>query len=377
MDMPTTTGPNDNASESTMVQIEVSDTALGEALCSLAIAHTGQAAYCLRHHPQDTKAILKMSKEAFLRATTQLENWLEKLPVAGLGLGHASAPHVQDARAFRLEGTWECVNLVRRAWMTLPWVLACVEVQVLENGGLDSDEIVTHRLGFVILQLDDSITPESQPHGLLATIGPIRPSKGPRHVYASDLRGLPGGAKVASPQMLLQVVPIGGGFWMKLHFAWKRSGTHARHQAVAVPAVWPEIQVTRAQLDTLCSHGYQAENEKERELYFGFVSADDQDVSLKRRLCKSMVTLALSRPAPPLTSEDAPKPPHPYWRCRAEVVREQLTDLAWTPWPPEKATCTAVIEVESLGQRSVSTHWRHLRVQMKNSLCQLRRLVKT
>jgi hypothetical protein len=232
---------------------------------------------------------------------------------------------------------------------------------------------VAHRLGFIVLRLDESVTLESHPHGLLATIGPLR---GPRHVFASEVQGLQAGATVASPQMPLQILPQGGGFWVKLHFAWKQSGTHARHQAVAVPAVWPEISVTPTQLETLRAHGYQALDEKERADCFGPSLSHDSRASLKRHLRVSTLPLAHSCPTP-LASEHTKPPPyhHPYWRCRAEVVQEHLADLTWTPWPPERATCVAVLEVESLGQRLVSTHWRHLRVQLRDTLHRLKQEV--
>ncbi|NDD91983.1 hypothetical protein EBZ37_07865, partial [bacterium] len=285
--------------------LKLPDTTIGQAISDAAVCRGG-VAHCFRRHPLDLQAELQVPQVLFQPCLDEIESWLRQV----------SEPKSlrPGCAAFFLEGTWERVNMIRRAFMTRVTTLACVRVIVYANGGRDGNEILAHRLGFLTLDLPPDITEATLPTGFWAELGPLT---GPCTVKGRDLtiHAAPS-IKLASSCLNspLQVLPVGGMLHLRLLFAWGKPKDHARFCAVAVPSLWPRLSVSLDSRETLAEKGY---------------SMDSAGL-----LCNDRAK-------------------HP-WHCLSEVVQSFLPE-SWTPWPVNGGAEPRhfVLEVESLGQRTV------------------------
>jgi hypothetical protein len=212
--------------------------------------------------------------------------------------------------------------------MTMLPVLACEEVVIYANGGWDGNEILAHRLGFLTLELSPEMTEASLPTGLWAELGPI---KGPYTVKGRDLmiHAAPT-IKLASACLAeaLQILPTGGMLHVRLRFSWGYPKEHARYCAVAVPSLWPRLTAAAEFEEALQANGYSLDEK-------GF-------------LCNHRAEKA--------------------WHCLPEVVQACLA--SWEPWPVNGGDESRhfVLEVESLGQRTIEVFWTILRRELLEAI---------
>lgn len=289
-----------------VVATQVPDTTLGSALCA-AVADTAPTAACFRRHPLNDAAELVLAEPA--RAVAVVRASL--LAAAAVAL----EPITPRLGLARLTGTWEQLNMLRRALLTRVPVLACTQARLIVNGGLDSDEILAHRLGQVVFRVEDSPPPlgpltATAPTTHQAVIGPLQ---GPCVVRGQHIRPRQLGLVVENALAPLQLVPEGGALHVELELGWGRGFQHAKFAAVASPAIWPRLPAPEIFPEPLRAAGYRA--------------------------CDGLLEAPGAYP----------------WRCRAEHVRE-LCDDAYDPWS-EHGPRAFVLEVETLGQHSPEVCW--------------------